>query len=158
MGQIVTAKIAELDSIQGGPETLTRVQLRGISRQALHMESRRRPIGQERFDGVAAMNWCASPDDDQAAGRLQQQMLQQGNDIFRIDWAVLAGEIQLGFGRDGPDRREMIATPPLPGDGCVSHWRIGADNTGQGTEPRLVYEADGLLLGLRPFLMAGQVS
>lgn len=158
MGQIETAKIAELDSLQVCPETLTRVQLRGISRQALHVESRRRPIGQERFDDVAAVNWCSIPDDDQAAGHLPQQMLQEGNNILRIDWAVLAGEIQLGLGRDGPDRREMIASPPLPQDGCVSHWRIGADNTGQGIEPRLVYEEDGLLLGLRPFLMAGQVS
>jgi hypothetical protein len=158
MGQIGTADIAELDSLQVCPEALTRVQLRGLGWQALHVESRRRPMSQERFDGVAAVNWRSIPDDDQAAGHLPQQMLKKGDHILRIDRAVLAGEIQLGFGRDGTDRREMITGPPLPQDRRVPHRGIGADDARQGIEPRLVYEEDGLLLGLCPFLMAGQVS
>jgi hypothetical protein len=85
-------------------------------------------------------------------------MFQKGDHILRIEWAVLAGEIQLSLGRDGTDGREVIAGPPLSQDGRVPHWGIGADDARQGIEPGLIYEEDGLLLDLRPFLMAGQVS
>jgi hypothetical protein len=52
----------------------------------------------------------------------------------------------------------VIAGPPLPQDGRVPHWGIGVDDARQGIEPGLVDEEDGLLLDLRPFLRAGQVS
>jgi hypothetical protein len=39
----------------------------------------------------------------------------------------------------------------------MADGRRGANHTGQRVEPGFVYEEDVLLLGLRPFLMAGQV-
>jgi hypothetical protein len=158
MRQIETAEIAALDPLQVCPEALSRVQLRGIGGQTLHVESRRRPIGQVILDDVAAVNRRSIPEDDHTAGHLTQEMFQKGDHILRIDWAVLAGEIQLPLWGDRADGREMIAGPPLPQDGRVSHWGIGADDTGQGIESGLVDEEDGLLLDLRPFLRAGQVS
>src|SRR5918992_586599 len=52
----------------------------------------------------------------------------------------------------------MIAGAPVPQDGCLAHRRIGAHDTREGIKPRLVYEEEGVLLGFRPLLMAGQVS
>jgi hypothetical protein len=158
MGQIDTAHVAKFDSLQVCPEPLAGVQLRGIRGEALHAESRRRPIGQERGDDTAAVNGRSIPDNDEAPGHLAQQMFQKGDHSLRIERAVLAGEIPLGFGRDGADGREMIPGVPLLQDGRVPHWRRGAHDTGQGIAAGFVYKEDGVPLGFRPFLMAGQVS
>jgi len=158
MRQIDTADMAELDSLQVCPEALARVQRRGIGGQTLHVESRGRPIGQELFDDVAAVKGRSIPDDDHAAGHLTQEMFQNGDHIRRIAWAVLAGEIPLGLGRAGTDGREVIAGPPRPQDGRVPHWGRAADDARHGIDPGRVYEENGLLLDLRPCLMAGQGS
>jgi hypothetical protein len=50
------------------------------------------------------------------------------------------------------------AAGDLAQDGCLPHRRIGAHHTGQRIEARFVYEEEALLLTLRPFLMADQVS
>ena len=52
----------------------------------------------------------------------------------------------------------MITGPPLSQDGGLADRRVRPDDTGQRIEAGLVYEANRLLLFLRPFLMAGQVS
>jgi hypothetical protein len=52
----------------------------------------------------------------------------------------------------------MVAGPPLAHNGRLAHRRIGAHDTGKGINPGLVSEEEALLLGLRPLLIAGQVS
>jgi hypothetical protein len=158
MREIEATHIAQLDPFQVGPQPLTRIQLGSIGREPLQMDSVRRAVRQKGLDHVTAVNWSSIPNDDHATGHLPQQMLQKGDDILRIESTVLAGEIQLALRGDGADRREMITSPPLPQDGRVPRRGIGAHDPGQGREPGFVYKADGLLLGLGPLLMAGQVA
>jgi hypothetical protein len=150
--------MAQLDSFELLPEARARVQLWGIGWQTLQMQSRRCAIGQALFDDLTAMNRGAIPDDDPAAGHLTPQVRQEGDDIRRVAGMTLAAAIELARRRDGPDGREMIAGAPFPQDGGLTHRRIGAHDTREGIKPRLVYEEEGLLLGFRPLLMAGQVS
>jgi hypothetical protein len=157
MRDIEAAHVAQLDSFQMRPKPLAGIQLRGIRRQALEMETLGRPMGQELFDEVATMNRGAIPDEDHAARHLPQQVLQEGDYIRRVHGMVLTAEVELAHRRDGGNRREMIAGPPIPQDGGVAHGRIRAYDTGQGIEARFVYKEDGLPLGFRPLLMAGQV-
>src|ERR687895_642861 len=85
-------------------------------------------------------------------------MLEKRDHVIRVDRAILATEVQLALGRDGTDRREVVAGPPVPHKRRLTPRGIGAHDTGQGINTRCVYEEDGLLLRLRPFLMVGQVS
>jgi hypothetical protein len=140
------------------PEALLRVQLWGIGRQAFQVEALRRAVGQERFDGVAAVDRRAIPDEDHPAGHLPQQVLEKRDHGVSVDGAVLAVEVELALGRDGADSGEMVVGAPLPQNGRLAHRRLGAHDTGQGIESGIVSEEDGLPLGLRPLLRAGQIS
>jgi hypothetical protein len=98
------------------------------------------------------------PDDHEVARDFPQQMLQNGHDIGRVDRPFLAVKIPLPLGGDGTDGREVITRPPLPKNRGLAYRGRGADDTGQGIEPRFIKEEDGLPLGLCPLLSAGQVS
>jgi transposase len=89
---------------------------------------------------------------------LAQQMLETRDHSYRRDGTILGLEVHLSLGRDGGDGREMIEGAPLPQDRRLPHGRIGAHDAGPGIEPGFVYEEDGLLLFLSPFLIAGHVS
>ena len=156
--EIEAADVVQLDPVELFPQALARIQLRGVGRQALEMQAWRCAVDQELFDGTAAMDRRAIPDDDHPASHLAQQVLEKPDHVVRVDSTVLAAEVQLALGRDGTDHREMVAGPPLPQDWRLAYWRIGPDDAGQWIQARFVYEEDGLLLRLRPFLMAGQVS
>lgn|GEM_PF-1159926 len=158
MWDIEAAQIAQFDPFELLPEAFIRVQLRGIGRQTFQVEALRRAVGQERFDGVAAVDRRAIPDQHHPARHLAQQVFEKRDHVGRVDGAILAMKVELAPGRDGADGGEMIAGVPLPQDRCVAHWCIRAYDAGQGIESRFVYEEDGLLLGLRPLLIAGHLS
>lgn len=158
MTESKAADIAEFDPLQVRPETLARIQFRGIGWQALDVEPLGRAIGQERLDDVTPVYRRSIPDQYQTAGHFPQHVLQEGHHVCRIDRAVLTVKIQLALWGHGTDGREMIARPPLPQDRRVAHRGVSPDDAGQGIEAGFVYEKNALLLGLRPLLMAGQVS
>jgi hypothetical protein len=149
--------MAELDPFELVPKAFTRIQLRGIGRQALEMEALRRPVREKLPDGMTAVDRRAIPNDDHLAGHLAQQVLEKPDHVVSVDSTVLAAEVQLALWRDGTDRREMVAGPPLPHDRGLANRGVGADDTRQGIKARFVYEEDGLLLLLRPLLRAGQI-
>ncbi len=100
----------------------------------------------------------AIPADDQAARDLPPQVLQERAHLRRVESAVLTMARPRPRRGDGTAGREMVAGVPLAQDGRLAPWGIGAHDTGQGRTPGFVYEEDGLLLGCRPLLRAGQVS
>lgn len=114
MTQIETAQVTQLNPFKPLPHTLVRVQFRGISGQALQMESWGRSVGQELFDDTAAVNRGAIPDDTYAAGHLSQEVLEEGDHVCRIDGVVLAVEVECSPRGYRPDGRTMITRPPLP--------------------------------------------
>jgi hypothetical protein len=152
------AHIPELDSCQMSPQALARIQLRGIRRQALSMESFRSARRQELLDRVTAMDRRAILEDHQATSHFAPQMLQKGHDISRVEGRFLAVKVQRTREGDGADGREMSAGPPLLQHGRLAHGGIGPDDAGQGREPRFVYAKDALRLDVCPLLMAGHVS
>ena len=103
MRDVEAAQVAQLHPFELLPEALIGVQLWGIGRQALQMQSLRRAIGQECLDDLTAMDGGAIPQDDHTAWDLTQQMFQKGHDIGGIDRLILTVEVQLTFRRDGAD-------------------------------------------------------
>ena len=158
MRDIDATPVAPLDPVERLPEPLARMQFRGLGRQTRHMQAPCGTVRKARSDGVAAVDGSPIPDDDHAAGPLPQQVLQKGDDIVRVERAVLAMAGELTLRRQGTDSRERLARPPLAQDGCLPYRRIGAHDTREGITPRLVYKDDRVRLGFRPLWMAGQVS
>jgi hypothetical protein len=158
MRQVEAAQMASLNPRQMAPEPFAGIQLGGRGRQPRHLEPRRRSMGQERLDDLAAVNRGAIPAHHQAAGDLPAPMFQEGDHVCRMDGAVLGVARACSLRRDGADGREMIACPPLLHDGRVAQRRRGPDHTRQGREPGFVEEKDALPLDLGPLLMAGQVA
>jgi hypothetical protein len=70
MRPIETTQIAPLHPFELWPDALVRVPLRGIGRQALQVPPRRRAVGQERLEQMAAVHGRAVPDTEQAVGDL----------------------------------------------------------------------------------------
>jgi hypothetical protein len=61
MWEVKAAYIAQLDPFELLPQALARIQLWGISRQALQLEAVGRALGQEFLDHLTAMNRGAIP-------------------------------------------------------------------------------------------------
>jgi hypothetical protein len=148
----------EFDALQVCPEALAGMQLWGRGGEALHPESRRRAVGQERLEEMAAVDRRAIPHEHQRARHLAEQMLQARDDSGGIDGLVLAVEIELACRRYRTDGREGITRPPLPENGGLAYRGIGTDDTGPGRAPRCIEEEDGVPLGLCPLLRAGRLS
>jgi hypothetical protein len=150
--------IAEFDALEVLPEALTRIEFRGISREAFRLDAWRGAVGEEVLDDTTAMNGCPIPNEHEPAWHLTQEALQKRDDVFRGHGAVLTVKIQLPLWGDRADGREMVTGPPLAHDRGLARRGVGADDTGQGIKARSVDEEDGLLLGLRPFVRAGHLS
>src|ERR671917_2601458 len=108
MRQVNTTDVAQLDPFELLPEALPRVELWGIGWQAFQVDPLRRAIGQKLANDVTAVDRGPIPDQDQAAGYLAQQVLQEGHHVRRAHRVILTLEIQLALRRDGTDRREML--------------------------------------------------
>jgi hypothetical protein len=156
--EIEAAQMAQLNPFELLPEALIRVQLRRIGRQAFQVAAVRRALGQELLDGVAVVDRRAIPDEEHPTRHLPQQVLEKRDHVIRVEGVVLAMEVELARGRDGADGGEMVASAALPQDGGLAHGRIGAHDPGQGIEASFIDEEDGLPMGLRPLLRAGQIS
>jgi hypothetical protein len=156
--KVETAQIAPLDPFQRLPDAFVRIQLWGISWEALQRQPLGRPMRQEVLDEVPAMNGGAIPNDDQAARHFAPQVFQEGHHLCRVDGALLSVEVQLALRRDRTDGGEVIAGPPFPHQRGLADRRVGTDDAGQGIKARFIYKEERVLLGRRPFLMAGQVS
>src|SRR5882724_3144144 len=114
MRQVNTTDVAQLHAFELLPDSLIRVQLRGIGRQALQVQSLCRALGQELLDGVAAVDRRAIPNEHQPARHLPQQVLEESHDVAGIKHMALAMEIQLALRGDRTDGGEMVTAPPLP--------------------------------------------
>lgn len=81
MRKMKAAQVAQLDPLELLPKIFVRIQVWGIGWQALPMPPRRGAVGEERLDGLAAVDRRAIPDDDHPARDLAPQVLQKGDHI-----------------------------------------------------------------------------
>lgn len=70
--QIGTAEVAQFDVLEIVPDALVGIQVRGVARQLLQLEPRRRPLRQEVLNGLGAMDRRPIPDHEQLARNLAQ--------------------------------------------------------------------------------------
>jgi hypothetical protein len=67
LGEVRAAAVAQLDVLEVPPDPLFGIQLRGVARELLEVDSRGCPVAQELPDEVPGVDRRAVPDDEQLA-------------------------------------------------------------------------------------------
>src|SRR4051794_36591855 len=144
--QIGTAEVAQFDVLEIVPDALVRVEVRGVARQLLQLEARRRALRQEVLDGLRAMDRRPIPNHKQLARNLAQEMLQKLDDRGAPERPLADLEEEPPRVGEAADDREMIAGTGYPEDRRLASRGVGPHQARQQIEARLVYPDDGTLL------------
>jgi len=141
------------------PDPLVGVELRGVAGEAVEMEPR--IAGQERADGVAAVDRAVVPDPDHGAAQMVEQIPEERAHLWVLD--VLGGEQEVEAAapavrahREAGDDRDALAPLAVAQQGGLTPRRPGPTYARDQEEARLVDEDE---VGPQPrgfFLMCGQ--
>jgi hypothetical protein len=137
--QIGAAKVAQLNVLEIVPDALIRIQVRGVARQLLQVEPRRRPLREEVLDGLSAMDRRPIPDHEQLARNLAQQVPQELDNLGAPKCALADLEEEPPLVGQAADDREMIAGTRHPEDRRLPPRGVGAHQARQQIEAGLVY-------------------
>lgn len=152
------ADVAEFDALEVVPDTLIRIELWGVARQALQLEAAGAAVSEEVFDGLTAMDRRAIPDDQELAGDVAEQVLEEAHDIGACVRPFLHQHQQPIVRRDRADDREMIAAQRQTEDRGVPPWGVGADRAGEEVEARFINPDDRPPLLVSPLFRTGHRS
>ena len=158
VGEVLAADVAQLDVLQVGPDALIRVQVGGVAGELLQADPSGASLGQEVLDRLAAMDRSAVPDDQELAGDVAQEVLEEAHDIRALVGVVLHQHEQAPRRRDAADDRQVVAAQREAEDGCLATRRIRSDGPGEQIEAGLVDPDDGPSLPVGPLFRAGQRS
>ena len=100
----------------------------------------------------------AVPYDEQLAGDLTHEVLQEAYRVLSLEGALLLDHVGLAFERDAAHRRKVLPGEPLLEYGGLADRGIGAHHRRKQVEARLIAEYDSLALFQRPFLRDGHLS
>ncbi len=132
------------------PDPFHRIEVGCLSGQLLEMDPSCRPTGQEVLARLTTMDRGALPDEEELAGHLAEQEVEQSDHIRAVGGRTWRLHHQAVVGREGGDGRAMIA-----GQGHLPDWSLpvscpGADVMGQQRAPRRVppHDHPGFLVGL----------
>src|SRR5919106_2930888 len=153
-----TDDILQLHPLQVVPHSLIRVQLGGVGRQLLQMDSLPSRAGQKGSDLLAPVDGAAIPDDQQPHRDVGSQVLEEAGRIFAPEGPVLYPGVQPTMVGDAADHREMVPAQGRPEHRGLAPGGIGLDHQGQQVAAGLVYEDDGPAFVLGLFFRAGQRS
>jgi len=142
---ILTAKVLQSYSFQIAPDTLGRVQLRGIPRQLLQMDSPCCTTGQEVLYWLAPVDRSPIPDDQQLLRDTPQQLLKKPDYVFTVVGPLLHHHVQLPLGGNPTHHRKVVTAERGTDERCLTHWGIGTHHCGQHVETTLVHEYQGPL-------------
>ena len=155
---IRAAHIAQLYSLQVGPDALIRVKIRRISRQVFQTNPLGAPIGEKRLDWFPTMNGRAIPDYQERSRDMAQQMFKKADDVLCSISTFLRHQQQSAPHGDSTDGGHMIPAETHAQNGGLSLGSISSHQGRQEIEARFVYPDDGSTLFFSPLFSAGQRS
>src|SRR4051794_3466479 len=124
----MTTDVFEFDMFQIVPDSFVGIQVWCVPWEALQPDAFGSTSGQKGLDGLAAMNRCAVPDDEQLARDHTQQLFQKGDDGGTIVCLRLHRQIEFACRSYGANHRVMVAGEFAAQQRRLSDWRPGADN------------------------------
>ena len=77
----LAAEVPQLDVLEVAPDALVRVQVRGVAGERLQADALGPAGGQEVLDRLAAMDRRAVPEDQELAGDVAEQVLEEADDV-----------------------------------------------------------------------------
>ena len=157
-GERVTADIAQLTPLEVLPQPFVRIQLRRVGGQGLQMQALGGSLGEEVLDDLGAVDGRAVPDDEQLAGDMAQQVLEEPHYVRTPQGLFFHLHQDLSRRGDRTDGGEVIPSQGHPQHGGLAPGRIGAHGGGQEVEARLVYPHERPVFVLRFFSRAGSCS
>jgi hypothetical protein len=140
--EIVGATVRQA-SLGVGPHHLVRIELGGVGREELELETRVTPA--QLPDRLALVDRSVVHKHDQVAAQVAQQIAEKGTDVGLLDVVAVAAEVKSyalanGTDRDGGDDREAIVSVAVVDTGRVATRRPGPPQGGDQEEARLVGE------------------
>lgn len=147
-------KIGDFMLLEMGPEILDRIELRGVSGQPLEPEAAV-ALGQKHLDWLAAVNRSPVPDDQELAGDVPQEGLQELGGTHSVDAAFVDPEEKLPQS-DSRDQREFFPVERLLQHRRAAAGRPRAHPMGARAQSAFVDEDDGALFAPRFFFSLGQ--
>src|SRR5881227_2818202 len=109
MWETLAADVTQLDALEVLPDALIRVEVRGVAGELLQADAAGAALGQEVLDRLAAMDGSAIPDDQELAGDVAQEVLQEADDVRALVGMVLHQHEQAPRRGDAADDRQMVA-------------------------------------------------
>ena len=158
VSEILAADVPQLDALEVVPDPLIGVEIRGVARELLEADAAGTALGQEVLDRLAAMDGSAVPDNQELAGDVAQQMLEEAHDIRALVRALLHQHEQAPLRRDAADDRQVVATQRQAEDRRLPARGVSPDRAREEVEARFVDPDDGPPLLVSPFFRAGQRS
>jgi len=158
MGEALAADVAQLDALEVVPDALVRVEVGSVAGELLEADAASTALGQEVLDRLAAMDRSAVPDDQELAGDVAQQMLEEAHDVRALVGMLLYVQEQAAVRGDAADDRQVVAAQGQTEDRRLPAWGVGPDRTREEIEARFVDPDDGPTLLVGPLFRAGQRS
>lgn len=158
MGEVLAANVAQFDPLEVVPDALVRIEVWGVAGELLQADAVGSTLGQEVLDRLATMDGSTIPDDQELAGNMSEQVLEEADDIRTLVRVVLHAHEQLTGRRDATDHGQMIAAQWETEDGCLATRGVGANRPGEEVEARFIDPDDGSPLLVSLLFRAGQRS
>ncbi len=158
MGEVQTADVGQLHALEVVPDALVGVEVWRVAGKLLQADALGAALSQEVLDRLAAMDRGAIPDDQQLAGDVAQQVLEEPHDVRALVGMVLHEHEQTTGRGDAADDGQMIAAQGQAEDGRLAPGRVRPDGPWEQVEARFVDPDDGPPFLVSPLFRAGQRS
>ena len=152
------AEVPQLDVLEVLPDALVRVEVRGVAGELLQADALGGALHQEVLDRLATVDRGAVPEDQELAGDVPQQVLEEADDVRALVGVLLDEHQQASRRGDAADDRQVIAAQRRAQDRGLAARGVGPDGAGQQVEGGLVDPDDGAPLPIGPLFSAGQRS
>src|SRR5688572_20580155 len=116
----MTAEITQVYIFQIMPDAFIRVQIRGVTGQALQVEPFFPPVAQKVLNGLSLMGRQTIPNDQQLTDDMSQQVLQKPDNLGAAEGLVLGHCVKLAFWGDSTNDRQVLPKRILQYRGLTS--------------------------------------
>ena len=154
--EVLAADVAQRDPLEGVPAARVRGAVRSVPGELLAADASGAALGQDVLDRLATLDGSAVPDDQERAGDVAQQQLEEAPAIRARVGMILHQHAEPAGRCDAADDRQMLAAQWQAEDGRLTTRRGGADGAGEQGDARFIAPDDGPTLLVSPFLRAGQ--
>jgi len=152
--EVFRAEVGQLVLLAVPPNVFDRVKLRRVSRQVLHMDLPLLARDKLAYRSTA-VHRQSIPDNQQLGGDVSLEVLQELNDLLRLNRSREQSEVE------APDRNASYRRKALPVERILQNrrlppWRPGPDTVGPLTQAALVHKHYGAVLLEGFFFNSGQ--